>query len=404
MNVLVFTSLWPNAEQPNFGLFVKHRVVAMSKLDNVHARVVAPTPYFPQSFRSRHLESLWPESWRKAARIPDREWIDGLETYHPRHLVTPKLGMRFYGRWMAVGVEPLVRRLRAQRAIDLIDAHYVYPDGYAATLIADRLGVPVVISARGTDINLFSRMPLIRPLIRKALTRADGVIAVSDSLRRRMIELGVEPDKVAVIRNGVDREVFYPRDRNEARRKLRLDPEAGVLVSVGALVPLKGVDRLIDAMALARDSDRNARLKLYVIGEGPRRAALESRIAGLGLADRVFLPGQREQSELADWYSAADLFCLASHREGCPNVVLEAMACGTPVIASDVGGVGELISRPGYGLLLPEPTAETFAGAISKALREDWDRNAIALEGRARSWEDVAGEILDYYAERKFEG
>src|SRR5262249_27572788 len=138
MNILVFTSLWPNAEQPNLGLFVKHRIAALSRLAGVHARVVAPSPYFPQSFQSRRLEQLWPESWQKAARIPERELIAGMETYHPRHLVTPKLGMSFYGRWMAIGAEPLVRRLLADHPIDLIDAHYVYPDGYAAALLAER--------------------------------------------------------------------------------------------------------------------------------------------------------------------------------------------------------------------------------------------------------------------------
>jgi glycosyltransferase involved in cell wall biosynthesis len=396
MNILVFTSLWPNAEQPGFGLFVKHRIEAMSKHEGFRVRVVAPVPYFPQSFQSRLLEKLWPESWRKASRVPDREWIAGIETFHPRHLVTPKLGMSFYGRWMAIGAEPLLRRLHAERPIDLIDAHYVYPDGYAAALLAERLNIPVAISARGTDINLFSRMRLIRPLIREALTRADGVIAVSGDLRRRMVELGVDADKVAVIRNGVDRDVFYPRDRIQMRRSLGLDQQSRILVTAGALVPLKGVDRLIDAMALMR----GVNTKLYVIGEGPRRAALESRVSRLGLTDRVFLIGQRSQAELAEWYSAADLFCLASHREGCPNVIIEAMACGSPVVAADVGGVGELISQREYGRVLLSPSPEKFAEAISEALRVNWDRDAITSAARARSWEDVAKEVVSYYSDR----
>jgi glycosyltransferase involved in cell wall biosynthesis len=401
MNILVFTSLWPNAEQPGFGLFVKHRIAAMSRLDGVNIRVVAPVSYFPKKFQS---QNFWPEHWRRTARIPEREMIAGIETFHPRHLVTPKIGMSFYGRWMASGAEATVRQLHAEQPIDLIDAHYVYPDGYAAMLLAERLKLPVVITARGTDINLFSQMPLIRPLIRKALTRADGVIAVSEALKRRMIELGVEADKIAVIRNGVDRDVFYPRNRAEARRKLGLDLQSRIIVSVAALVPVKGVDRLIDAMALMRNSMRDANAKLYVIGEGPQRAALESRIARRSVGDRVFLAGSRPQSELAEWYSAADLFCLASHREGCPNAVIEAMACGLPVVASDVGGLGELISKPDYGRALASSTAEKFVEAITAALQMNWDRDEIARTGAERSWLDVANEVMGYYADRRLKG
>lgn len=397
MNILVFTSLWPNAEQPNFAVFVKHRVAAVSRLDGVNVRVVAPVPYFPEKIQLPILDRFWPSHWRKMARIPRHELVAGIETFHPRHLVTPKIGMTFYGRWMADGVESLARRLRDEQPIDVIDAHYAYPDGYAATLIGERLKIPVVITARGTDVNLFSRMPLIRPLVRKALARADGVIAVSDALKRRMIELGIEAGKIATIRNGVDREVFYPRERMEARRKLKLDPQSQIIVTASALVPLKGIDRLIDAMALMRDADS----KLYVIGEGVERAALESRIARHDLTGRVLLIGSRSQSELAEWYSAADLFCLASHREGCPNVVIEAMACGLPVVAADVGGVGELVSGPDYGRVVSAPTAENFAAEMEAALEARWNRDEIAKSGCARSWSDVADDVMSYYTERK---
>src|SRR5215475_4342407 len=397
MNILVFTSLWPNSERPNLGVFVRDRVAAMSRLDGVSARVVAPVPYFPKKIP---LRNFWPEHWRQASRVPDREVIAGIETFHPRHLLTPKIGMSLYGRWMACGAEALVTGLGAESPIELIDSHYVYPDGYAAMLLAERLNIPLVITTRGTDINLFSRMPLIRPLIRKALARADGVIAVSEALKERMVELGVEAGKIAVIRNGVDREVFYQRDRIEMRRKLGLDFGSRIVVAVGALVPVKGLDRLIDAMSLMRNSMRGVNAKLYVIGEGPQRAALESQIARYGLTDRVFLIGQRPQSELAEWHSAADLFCLTSHREGCPNAVIEAMACGLPVVAPDVGGVGELISKPEYGITPPSPTADKFAEAIAKALKTNWNRAEIAEAGAARSWSDVANEVMAYYAER----
>jgi teichuronic acid biosynthesis glycosyltransferase TuaC len=391
MNLLTFTSLWPNAEQPNFGVFVKHRALAMAQQPGVNMRVVAPVPYFPRAFQAE----MFPAHWRRLARVADRELIGGLETFHPRYLVTPKVGMSFYGSWMARATEALVRRLHAAQPIDFIDAHYLYPDGYAAALLSARLRLPLVITARGTDVNLFTQMPLIRPLLRRALQQASGVIAVSESLRQGMLELGIAPEKIVTISNGIDRAVFYPRDRAAARQRLNLDAQAPIIVSVGALVPRKGMACLIDALALV--AEKNARL--YIIGTGGERAALAARIGAHGLQDRGTLVGARPQAELADWYAAADLFCLASEGEGCPNVVIEALACGVPVVATNVGNIGEMVMSNAYGHVLPTGTAEGFATAINAALATTWDREKIAAHGGARAWNEVAQDVLCYFAD-----
>jgi len=396
MNILTFTSLWPNAENPDFSIFVKHRMAAMAKHDGVNVRVVAPVPYFPKA------ASVWPvpQRWRQMARVPEKEVIDGLETFHPRYLVTPQIGMQYYGAWMAFGTWPLIKRLHAEKPFDLIDAHYVYPDGYAAVRLGRKLNIPVSITARGTDINVFSYMPSIWPKIINALNRAEAVISVSDNLKQRMVELGIIGQKIAVIGNGVDREVFYPRKRDESRRKLGLNPEDQIVITVGGLVPVKGIDRLIDAMALLANKEQGKQIKLFVIGEGSERRSLEAQISKLKLNDRVFLTGAMPQTELPDWYSAADLFCLASHREGCPNVVLEAMACGAPVLATDVGGIRDLIN-PDCGKIADNPKPENLADSIGAALDSDWDRQKIAEFGGSRSWDDVAADIFSYYAKRK---
>ncbi|MFN0087444.1 MAG: glycosyltransferase family 4 protein [Blastocatellia bacterium] len=391
MNLLVFTSLWPNAEQPDFSPFVRQRVAAIARCVEGEVRVVAPVPYFPRQIRSR----LVPAHWRRAARIPVSERVAGFETAHPRCLVTPGIGMRFYSRWMARAAEPVVRRMHAERPIDLIDAHYAYPDGHAAALLARRLRLPVVITARGSDIHQFSQMPMIRPMIREALATAAGVIAVSEALKRRMIELEIEPEKIAVIRNGIDGAIFSPRDRARARRRLGIPGEGRVLLSVGGLTRVKGFDRLIDAMAAIHDE----RAVLHIIGEGPERARLTRRIRARGLEGRVFLSGARDHSQLSDWYSAADLFCLASHREGCPNVVLEAMACGAPVLAANVGGIAEILPSPA-GRVLPLSSPEAFAAEIMRSLDTTWNREEIARLGAARSWREVADEVLAYYDQR----
>jgi glycosyltransferase involved in cell wall biosynthesis len=390
MNILVFTSLWPNSEQPNFCIFVKHRAAALAQVEGVDLCVVAPVPYFPKRINS----PIVPAHWQAKARIPEGEMIDGLEIIHPRYLLPPKVGMSFYARLMAGGAESVLRRLHAERPIDLIDAHYIYPDGYAAVMLGEALKIPVILTARGTDITQFPRMPLIRPQIRKALTKARGLIAVSSQLKKGIVDLGIEDEKVAVIPNGIDRQIFFPRDRAQMRRKLGLDTGSKIIITVGGLIPRKGIDRLIDAIGHLNIDQ----VKLYVIGEGPERAALEAKIAKLNLTDKVFLIGSRLQSELMEWYSAADLFCLASHHEGCPNVVIEAIACGTPVVATDAEGVEDLIVKPNYGRVVPFRSVEKFAAEIRYALESDWDRNEIATYGRERSWADVAEEVFCYYS------
>jgi teichuronic acid biosynthesis glycosyltransferase TuaC len=394
MNVLTFTSLWPNGEKPNLGVFVKHRAVALAQQPNVESlRVVAPVPYFPKQVTFDFV----PAHWRQMARIAGRETIAGLETWHPRFFNPPKVGMRWYGRWMARGAEAVVRKLYGEKRFDLIDAHYIYPDGDAAVRLGERLGVPVCVTARGTDINLYSRLPHIRPLIQHTLQHAQGIIAVSAALKERMVELGIKPEKIAVIRNGIDPQVFYRCDQTTARQQLGLNAVDKILVTVSALVPLKGIDRLIGAMQLIVQTQPRARL--YVLGAGPERAALTAQIAALGLQQHVFLKGAQLQTSLPAWYTAADIFCLASEREGCPNVVIEALACGTPVVASAVGGIGELLPDERFGLLVPasEAKAEGLAQRLSKALAWDWRRDVIAAQGGARNWRAVAEEVLAYW-------
>ncbi len=411
MNILTFTSLWPNVEQPNFGVFVKHRVAAMARLEGLNVRVVAPVPYFPKSLtRLLPLTVLnrLPQHWLRLARVPEVEEIGGLTTFHPRYLVTPKVGMRFYGSRMAKGAWQTVRRLHTEKPFDLIDAHYVYPDGFAAVELGRRLNIPVVISARGTDINHFSHLPHIRPKIINALDRAAGVIAVSDALKQQMAALGIVGQKIAVLPNGIDRETFHLRDREAARRKLGLNLEDQIVLTISALIPRKGIDRLTGAISLLAKEALEAKLnspklsklpKLIAIGEGSERRALESQIFNLGLQDYVFLPGAKPQADLADWYAAADLFCLASHREGCPNVVVEAMACGLPVVVAEIDGIREFVDSTN-GRVVASPSAENFAAQIKAALIADWDRQKIADSVGARSWDVVAAEVVRFYEQR----
>ena len=305
--------------------------------------------------------------------------------------------MPLHALLMFLGSIACVRRLSRSAKIDCIDAHFVYPDGLAAVLLGKMLGVPVTVSARGTDINLFPSFRLIRPMIRWTLSQADCVIAVSGALKEAMVRLGVNPHKVRVISNGVNAELFRLMDRKTARRNLDLPPQAPLLVSVGALIRPKGHLTLI--RAFARTAPRHPGMKLYILGEGPLRFELESLVCELSLQDKVRLPGKRPNEELPQWFNAADVSLLTSEREGWPNVLTESLACGTPVVATRVGGVPEILHSPELGIVVDQ-TIDSVADGLERALLKTWDREAISKQTRARTWNTVAGELEGVFSEQ----
>jgi teichuronic acid biosynthesis glycosyltransferase TuaC len=348
--------------------------------------VIAPVPYCPTWVRFN-------ERWLNSARVPRAEHFAGFYTQHPRYFVFPKLGMTVHGVSMFAGTFRQVYRRLSEAEYDLIDAHYVYPDGFAAAIIARILKRPLVVSARGSDINQFSEFKLIRPLIRQVLQRANGLIAVSQALKKKMVELGCRSDNLAVIGNGVDRQKFMPQPCLAMREKMGLPKDRPIAIAVGHLNENKGFHILIDAVARVRSTG----LMLVIVGEGPRRSYLENQIRAAGLAESVRLIGSVAHDELSSWYNAADVFCLASSREGCPNVVLEAMACGRPVVATRVGGIPELIVSSALGILV-DRNAEAFATALDTALCQRWDHDAIAAHASSHSWDKVGFQVMNVYS------
>jgi len=382
MNVLVFTSLFPNNVQPNLGIFIAERIARVARLPGVAVKVVAPVPWYPP------LLSGWRSRYR---RVLAAETVRGLEVLHPRYAMIPKVGMRHHGAMMLRSVIEPIRALHARQRFDVIDAHYLFPDGYAGIGLGRALGLPVVVSARGSDVNRFAELPDIRPMLESTLARADGVIAVSSALRDRMTELGAPATTIDVIPNGVDLAVYLPRDRREARQRLGL-PDRPTILYVGNLVPGKGLETLIDAFSRLRGGDPARRAGLLLVGGGLLRPALEARAASLGVASEVRFVGEVAHAELADWYSAANTLCLASEREGWPNVLLEALACGTPVVATRVGGIPEIVTSDRVGILA-DGTPDAIAAALQEALRREWDRAALRALAEPFTWERAAAAV-----------
>jgi len=386
LRALIFTTLFPNSVQPLNGSFVLERMRHL--LPAVNMTVVAPVPYFPRINLN--------QQWFNFATTPHSERFADFEVDHPRYIVFPKVGMTTHGFSMFAGsLLGVWRRLRATN-YDLIDAHYVYPDGLAAVLLGAVLKKPVVVSARGSDINVFPQYKLIRPLVEFVLRRADAVIAVSQSLKDAMVDLGCPEKKITVVRNGVDSLKFRPQSRLQAREKLCLPIDRPIVLSVGRLSKNKGFQILIDAIARLRH--KHPDVLLVIIGNGSNRSRLEAQVRQFRLQENVRFAGTCAHEQLSEWYSAADLFCLASACEGCPNVVLEALACGCPVIATGAGGTGEVLTSASFGTIV-ERTPEAFESALEEGMRREWDHRAIAAHGRSHSWEKAASSLLDVYSQ-----
>ena len=385
MKILSITTLYPNAEQPTFGVFVENRLRKLAERPGVELRVVAPVPWFPfpqAAFRR----------YGTFARIPASGCRHGIEISHPRYLQLPKIGTHLSPFLLYLSLIGHVRGIIEEEGdFDLIDAHVYYPDGVAAALLARTLEKPVAVTARGTDLNHYpKRYPLVGRMIAKAARHVDASITVCAALRDALIELGADPGGVHVMRNGVDLSLFVPLDREVARRRWQL--RRRTLLSVGHLIERKGHDLVIRALAELPEVD------LIIAGDGPEKGRLQHLATSLGVIERVRFTGALAHQDLPGLYSAVDALVLASSREGWPNVLLEALACGTPVIASRNWGTPEIVSAPEAGLLLDERTPEAIAEAVRRLTQSSPERARTRQFAEGFSWDATTDGLLELFS------
>ena len=371
MKILTFSTLYPHAARPSHGIFVETRLRHLLASGKVESKVVAPVPWFP-------LRDPRYGEYAVHAAAPHEEHRHGIQILHPRYPTLPKIGMTLAPFFLARAVRPVIERILRGYAFDLIDAHYFYPDGVAAILLGTHFDKPVVITARGSDVNLIPRYRLPRAMIRWAARRAAGMITVAHALKDKLVELGAPAGRIEVLRNGVDLHLFRPVDREGWRRRLGF--RRTTLLSVGNLLPVKGHDLSIRALQHLPEID------LVIIGNGPERAALGALARESGVSDRVTFAGTMAQEDLRHCYGAADALVLASSREGWANVLLESMACGTPVIASNVGGTPEVVAGPQAGVLMAERTPAALAQAVEHLIARYPDRAATRRYAEGFSW------------------
>lgn len=385
MRVLTVTSLYPNAAQPTHAVFVENRMRRVHATGEVDITVIAPTPWFPSTNRMFG-------AYATHAAVPKREIRHGIRIDHPRYAMFPKIGMQsqpaFYHRALRRAAAALIEETGP---FDLIDAHYFYPDGVAAARLAEDLGIPFTCTARGTDVN---QIPRLHDFGKRAVLgvadRAAASITVCEALRQELIELGADGAKIQTLRNGVDLLGFRPPvvTREGLKVSYGVPATAPLVVSVGGLVERKGHHLTIDAVAELPG------VHLLIAGAGAEHGALEARIEGLGVEDRVRLLGPVPHGDLSDLYGAADLSVLASSREGWANVLLESMACGTPVVATSVWGTPEVVTAPEAGMLATSRDADTLRYCIRSLLSDLPDRAATRAYAERFSWDDTVAGVI----------
>ncbi len=386
MKVLVFTGLFPNNVWPNHGIFIQQRMAHVAKLPQCDVRVVTPVPYYPPI----------PIGWRSAYRkIVKQQDVQGLRVDYPRYVMIPKIGMALQGILLFLSILPFVVRVKKEFPFEIIDAHYLYPDGFAAILLGWWTRVPVVVSARGSDLNVFEGFPVIRRMLEWTLRRANAVITVSQALKVVATRLGVTSEKVSVIPNGVDSSKFFPIRKEEARTRIGLPLEKRkIVVSVGHLTPNKGFDLLIKTIGKLAEKSNEIPPLLVIVGGGAYMSVLESLVVRLQVESSVQLVGAVPHDQLLWYYNAADLVCLMSEKEGWPNVVLEALACGRPVLASRAGGIPEILTSSSVGTLVERNLPQLVQG-MEKALKQEWDVLEIVEHSQMFSWTQTAQSVTD---------
>lgn len=375
MKVLSFSYCYPNARRREWGIFVQQRLKALSRL--VDVEVVSP------------VGLCWPA--RRRAGLAHEETLAGLKVHRPGFFYTPGLFKSHDAWFYATGIKHWLRRHVASYQPDVLDVHFIWPDGSAVATLARELGVPYVITLRGKIFEC--TQPRAQEQCTYALKHAAAIISVSRQMAEVARDWGANSERIHVITNGVNKNLFYPRDRLACRRKLNLPTDGALIVAVAHLKPSKGVGDLVEAMPTV---GRNVRL--VIVGAEAMSGyakTLEQRIRQLHIDQRVILTGAQPFENIPLFLCAGDVCVLASHREGCPNVVLESLSCGTPVVASDVGAVRDILRNHTDGIIFPHGNVEKLSAAISRTLNRSWSPSELHNAPSVVSWSNNAQQVYE---------
>lgn len=395
--ILVYSSLFPFPNDPTAGVFIRERMFRVGQ--HLPIVVVSPKAWSPFDVLIRRFR---PRFRPVAPRV---EIQQGFTVYAPRFISLPGLFKAWDSTFMALGSYPTLRRLKREFGFEHIDAHFGYPDGHAASLLARWFKVPLSITLRGSE-KTYAETPAFRKRIVAGLHQAARVIGVSDSLRRLAVNLDIPEAKTLAIGNAVDCQRFQPMDRAEARQRFGLDATDPVLISVGWLIERKGFHRVIEV--LPELVKHHPRLRYLIVGGATgadnMEAQLRQQVADLGLQDHVYFLGSMKPDDLKWPLSAADVFVLATRREGWANVFLEAMACGLPVVTTDVDGNPEVVCKPELGSIVPFGDGSALARDLQDSMSRPWDRQAIRAYAEENSWDNRIARLTKLFKDIRANG
>ncbi len=377
-HIVILTNLFPNSREPTRGIFTFQLACRLANESEVS--VLAPIPWHPKNL------------FNKTAKFqpPYTEPFGSFTVEHPRHIVIPKIGRCWYAALMILGIHKTLKKMHTEKSIDVINVHWAYPDGVAAVWLGKRLGIPVVLHVLGCDLNEFAQYQGRRQQVRWALNNADGVIFVSQALAEEAKKIGMSHARYSVILNGVDTQQFFPQYSNHMYKSLHINAETPTAIYVGNFNVEKGVSYLLQAWQKVQAYSPESRLCL--VGSGPLEMQLRKEVEELKIQSSVIFVGRVPHQDVAQWVRSATVLCLPSLREGCPNIVLESLAVGTPVVASEVGAVPQLIQHYEWGKYVPARQPKLLADALLEFLNAP----RSVYDFKWMSWEENADLVNDF--------
>jgi len=384
MNLLLITNLFPTPSDPERGIFTLQLVKRLEKICNV--TVICPLPYFPKISILKKLEK-----WYQFALVPNEYIIDGIKVYSPKYPMIPKVSESNHALLMSIGLKSSIKKLNDKYNFDAINSQWLFPDSCAVDMAIKDLNIPHIATGLGCDINQDTYHSIKGPLILQMLNRAKAITVVSNNLKNELINHNINSEKITVIPNGVDINSFKIQDKDICRQRLGIKSSAPMVLYVGRLSEEKNIKSLI--IASEKLITNGKYFNLYIVGDGPLDMELKQLTRQLKIEENVHFIGKVDHSEISTWMSSTDFFSLPSIREGCPNVILEALGCGRPVISSNVGAIPDVVNEQS-GILFDPNNIDDIASSFIQAFSRTWDENQITNSIKHLTWENAAKKYL----------